>query len=187
MINLLSLQDKENFDQEMRLRALSLFLGILGVCFILFLGFLAILKFSLAEQIHSYEALKDSFAPDYAEESELADIVRSANTQLSSISGFYKKQSNITLVMRHLSSMLPDGMTVTHITYEAPWERRAGKTMIQEPGTIAVRGFSPTRTHLEAFMEAMNAEPMFTEVSFPPSNWVSPVNIQFSASAVLGL
>ncbi|MDP4008848.1 MAG: PilN domain-containing protein [bacterium] len=185
MINLLPPQDKYALAQELRLRAVGVLFGVIGLCALLFLGFLAIVRISLSEQIHSYEALADSFAQDFAKESELASIVKETNRQLISVVGFYESQSFVTSVLDHISYALPSDMNVTHVTYEAPQERRLGKQVVQDPGKITIRGFAPTRALLVEFTERMNSDPFFQNVSFPPSNWASSVNVQFSMSSDL--
>jgi len=81
---------------------------------------------------------------------------------------FYKTQPQLSVILRLIADGLPSRASLTSFEY------RTDKRSIQ------LMGFAPTTEDLLAFRTSLEKNAMFSNFFFPPSNWVDPVDIDFS-------
>lgn len=180
MINLLPQKAKQELQQEQRLRLLLILLFIFAialVCFALMLGVMkTYITGSLLVQESQIALLQERFSKD---NSALAEI-QTFNETISQVSRFIKSSRSVSLVLESLEGILPVGIYLTTFDYDPPGVQMKGQEVVPMPARISVAGFASTRETLFAFRESIEKHPLFSDLSFPASNWVLPQDIRFS-------
>ncbi len=170
MINLLPPQQKEELLEEEKY-SLVLTLGIL---FLIFLISLILILFSIkifiSGEIEVQKILLSAEEKRFKESQiqNLEEKINASNQTLSKLNLFYQNQLNLTETLEKISGTLPPG---TYLT-----------TLNLNLAQISLSGFSPTREILLEFKENLDKEGTFGEIYFPPSNWVKPIDIDFSVN-----
>ncbi len=175
MINLLPPKEKKEIRQEETFR-LVLILGIIFliflICFSLILTSINIILSGEAEaQRIIYEQREEEFETPQMQ--TLQRDFTSFNQTISQLDSFYQNQINLTEVLEKISQTLPQGAYLTNLIISSKKERELDCSLI---------GFSPTRKTLLEFKANLEVEESFKEVSFPPTNWVEPKNIDFTVN-----
>ncbi|RLC35058.1 MAG: hypothetical protein DRZ76_01200 [Candidatus Nealsonbacteria bacterium] len=170
MINLLPPQYKKYLAEEERYRIIL----ILMVVVFLFLISLFLILFSVKIYISGEAQNQKVFVQisenkfEISETKEIEKKVQSINQTLSGLSSFYEKQPYYTDLLERVADILPEKSYFTALTL---------KYLSADEGTeVFLRGFSPDREALAEFKSALEKQPDFYELDFPPSNWINPDN-----------
>lgn len=169
MINLLPPQYKEELKQEENWR-LVLLLGILILVFLIsIILILFAIKFHIGGRVESEKTLVN-LEEKYSQTSEIKELRQKiilANQNLSKLNSFYSFQVSPSEILEKVSKTIPSGIYLTAFS----WQKNTSQ--------ISLAGFSPERKILFEFKENLEKEKEFTEIYFPPSSWINPVDINF--------
>ena len=170
MINLLPSRVKQELQQEQRSRLVLVLLSIFAiglVCFALMLGVIKVygMRVLLAQE-SKIGVLQEKFSKG----SPILSEIQAFNEKVSQISRFLKSEHLVSPILESLETILPAGTYLISFDYDPP-------------GRISVTGFAKTREILFAFRENLQKTPLFSNLSFPPSNWVQPQDVRFSLQA----
>lgn len=179
MINLLPPQQKEGLEKEENFR-LTLILGVLLfaflICFSLILfAFTVFLTGEMEAQEILFNQRKIELESPQMQRLE-ENLVR-LNTTLIQLESFYQGQLDSTDTFEQISKTLPLGTYLTNLTVSYTTDKNAAWR-----ASCSLSGFSPNRKLLLEFKENLEQEENFQEIYFPPTNWVQPENINFSAA-----
>lgn len=176
MINLLSPQEKNNLEEEERLK-LALILGIL---FLSFLITLCLILFSIKivisgqlnvqKMILSEEEKKFNNSPL----SSLQEFITNSNKIISKLNSFYNKEVDLTDTLAKIYQTLPPKTYLKSLDIKSQVDKD-GKGFLN----CALSGFSPSREVLIKFRDNLEGQDNFKEVSFRPQDSTSPTNIDF--------
>ena len=176
MINLLPSQEKEEIKQEENFKLIL----ILGIIFLFFLISFSLILTSINIYISGEAKVQKILYQQREKELEnpqmrtFQEKLINFNQTLTQLESFYQGQPNFTEILEELTVTLPSGTYLTSLLITS-----------QEKGEMLVfnlSGFSPTRQLLLDFKENLEKEDSFKEVSFPPANWVKPVDIDFTVN-----
>lgn len=172
MINLLPPQQKQLLLQEERFREV-LILGTIIIFSLFAFGFiLFFIKFDLRNKVLDQREILLEKKTEF-EASEIKDLekeIESLNKTLSELTPLYQEKSYLTDVTEALSQTVPSGLYFTNLSFN------------KEKNEFSLSGFSPTREKLIEFKKNLEQNGNFKEIYFPPSNWIEPINIDFSAN-----
>ncbi len=132
------------------------------------LGLLAI-YFYLQGEYNFQKILKDSLNLELnrADKIKLKEQILKFNQDLTFIDSFFKRSKEISGALKVLSQHLTDDFKVELISYE------------KTSNSISLTGKVGQRQELLKLKSSLEAEPLFSEVDFPPSNWVKDKDINF--------
>lgn len=180
MINLLPQKVKQELQQEQRFRFLLILLVIFTialVCFALMLGVIrAYAMGSLLTQESKIALLQERFSKD----NPMLVEIQKFNETTAQISRFLKSSRSVASILGALEEVLPSGVYLTSFDYDPPRVQMKGQEVQQVKARISVAGFAKTRESLFAFREGLEKHLLFSDLSFPASNWVLPQDIRFS-------
>lgn len=180
MIDLLPQKAKQELQQEQRFRLLLILLFVFTVvlvCFALMLGGIrAYVMRSLSVQESKIALLQERFSKD----NPVLVEIQAFNTTTAQISRFLKGSRSVSLILESLEGILPAGVYLTAFDYDPPGVQTKGGEKQQVGARISAAGFAKTREALFAFRESLEKHPLFSELSFPASNWVLSQDIRFS-------
>ncbi|MDI6591777.1 MAG: PilN domain-containing protein [Patescibacteria group bacterium] len=169
MINLLPPQQKEELKKEQNYK-LVLILGILILFFLICLILILFsIKIYISGKVESMQILID-LEEERFETSKIKELqkkINLANQNISELKNFYQNQKNIVEILEKISEPLPPGIYLTTLS----WQKANSQ--------ISLSGFSPSREILFKFKENLEGKKEFTEIYFPSSTWVKPINIDF--------
>lgn len=172
MINLLPSQYQKESDREENWRIVM----ILGTLLLLFLISLVLILFSikiyLQGQIESQKilvGLEERIVKDL-EGQILLEKIRSVNQDLAKLSSFYQKEIRPSEILEKISQTLSPSMYLTSFF----WQRAISQ--------ITLSGLAPTREILFQFKKNLEAKKEFTEIFFPPHNWIKGFDIDFNVN-----
>ena len=171
MINLLPPKQKG----ELLLReqqGLILILGILFLSFLLSLSLILLsIKISLSGNLEIQKMTLEEREKEISFNQELEEKIKNSNQLLSDLTSFYQSQFNLTQILEKISGLLPSGTYLTNLNLN-PLQTEKG---IQ----VSLSGFCPNREILLSFKENLEREGSFSEIYFPPENWLKPKDINF--------
>ncbi len=147
------------------------------VCFALMLG---ILRVYMAVQVLSQESRIALLEVRFSQDNPALAEIQAFNEKLSQVSRFVKSFRPVSPILEVLGSLLPPGAYFTSFDYDPPGVRIEGGVAQPVNARIQVSGFAKNREILFMFRENLQKHPLFSELSFPPSNWVQPADIRFS-------
>tara|TARA_B100001971_G_C18212754_1_gene551799 strand:+ start:289 stop:855 length:567 start_codon:yes stop_codon:yes gene_type:complete len=188
MINLLPQQQKKTLRQELRLR-LVLILSISIVSFFLSLIFLLGANWIyLGGLVYSYRSeVMSSQEKVLGADEETSKEVKAVNRTLTEVSSLYGRQIEVSVILKEIELALPQTMYLTSFQYTPPSIEKQGEEIIHIAGNVSVSGFAVTRDDLFLFRESLQEKDLFYNLSFPPSNWVRPSDINFTFNSDLNL
>lgn len=170
MINLLPPEEKKELLSE-EVKRLTLILGVVAfsslICLIIILGFL---KIYLLIQIDIQKNILE-VAKKQAEDSKTQVTqknIEDFNQKFSRINDFYEQKTNLEEVLEKLIQTIPEKIYLTDLSFS------------KTPPQIILAGFSPSRELLVQFKKNLEEKEEFTEIYFPPSSWIEPVDVDFS-------
>lgn len=169
MINLLPPSYRAELKQEEN-RKLIL---ILGMLFLIFLISLTLILFSvkiyIQGQLESIKVLAglEEKTLQTSEIQGLRDEINLTNKNLSKLNSFYKKQADSIGVLEKIFKTLPSEIHLTAFS----WQKNNDQ--------VTISGFSPSREVLFNFQKNLEGSKDFTEIKFPPQNWIKSADIDF--------
>jgi len=172
MINLLPPEDKKEILFRRKLKLILIFeLGLL-----LFLISLILIVFSVSIYLGGeIESEKISIAQreqdiDLIKIADFQKEIEALNKKTENIDNFYRQQTYSAEVLEKISGKLPVGSYLNSFSF----------SKISQ--TLNLSGFILTRDDLLNFKRSIDNDNDFTNVNFPPGNWVSPTDIEFFLS-----
>jgi len=175
MINLLPAEEKNRIALEgkKRLTIILWCFASLSVFFLILLLFSvkSYLKDQLDYQKNVFENSKNQIG-----QSEIQDIQKkfeAFNQSLLKIDSFYKERVSFSDILIKISGILPKDSHLTDLSLVYDDNSNLNATLA---------GFVATRESLFEFKKNIEKESWVGDISFPPSNWVEPKNINFSLS-----
>lgn len=177
MINLLPPQQKKEILKEEKLKLifiLGVLLWLFLVVFVLFLFLIKIYSAIITEnQKIIVERAKMSFEASGAQ--NLEEEIRLINQKLVRLDTFYQEQADLSEFVSNVSNILPKKLYLTSLSLN-PLSQKKNKFQIY------LAGLAPTRQLLLEFKKNLDAHSEFSEVDFPPSNWLKAENINFTVT-----
>lgn len=175
MINLLPPQQKQELLEEKKWN-LVLILEMLVLIFLLCSALIFFsVKIYIAGQLEAQKilvrleekALKTSESQDWSKK------INTINQELAELTFFYQGQANLTNILEMISGLLPAEISLSRLSIVyLPSEK--------EKFQINLIGYAPTREVLLEFKTKLEARRDFKDIYIPPTNWVSPTNINFN-------
>jgi len=175
MINLLPLKEKKELLMENNLKV-TVILGSLSILFLVCLSLLFIsINIFIEGGIETQKILFDQREKEletFKMQALQNDLV-SFNKTLVSLKSFYQNEDDFVDILEIISNTIPDGTNLSNLSVSP-----------QSKGDIVcnLSGSSPDRDLLLKLKENLEKEELFTDVYFPPANWVKPADINFTAS-----
>lgn len=149
---------------------------ILSLVFLFFLISLALILFSVKLYIQSSSdaleilVLTEEKRAEKNGALEISSQIAKANENIEKLLVFYEKQPSLVALLEAIFQTLPEGVALDSISWQ------------KETGQVAISGFSPSREILFGLKSNLEAKEEFTEVFFPPQNWIKPAGINFQAT-----
>lgn len=177
MINLLPPIEKEAFKKEEN-RQLVFIWGVFALFFLTALSLVLLsVNIYLTGQVQGYNILvgfeqrKSATMQSQNTEKEINTI----NQKLTELSAFYQEQPRITSLFQKISETSPEGISLSSLSLNPKKDKN-------NSFQVSLTGHSESRERLLEFKKNLESDSAFQGVYFPPSNWVKPSNINFSAS-----
>ena len=85
------------------------------------------------------------------------------------------KIMGLELDLEEISKIIPSEISLTNLSIFSEKKKNEGQTI-----KVSLSGFAPTRKSLFYFRKKLKEAEFFKNVSFPPSNWIKPTDIDFS-------
>jgi len=186
MINLLPPKYRQKLREEERFRLVLLLGIILGIGLLALSVFFLVVQISLAKERLSQESNLSLLEAKSVKEGSILAEIKNRNSKLRNIDSFKQKRRSLKDVFDEVDFALPQDLYLLSFSYTPASEiKKKGGETERTLATIAVTGKAQTREELLLFKDALQANLFFAEVVFPPSNWVSPIDITFSFQAKL--
>ncbi len=172
MINLLPPQYKQALKKEENFRLVLIF----GLVVLTFFISLALILFSVRIYVQAQaESVKflveaERVRLQSAQTAELREKITRGSQNISKLSSFYKNRSDSTEILETIFQIVPEQISLTSMSWR------------KETGVVAISGFSPSREVLFGLRNNLQAESKFSEINFPPQNFVKAQNIDFQAT-----
>ena len=172
MINLLPSHQKEELREKESLKVVL----ILGIVILTFLLSLTLILFSIRTVLFGQrESQKILFEQKEKEWHslpirDLEKEIQDYNLRLAQLETFYAKELNLTEVLEKIYDALPEGAYLNVFNFDL--------SQFQ----VFLSGFSPTREALLEFKKGLEGQKEFSEIHFPPANWIKPTDIDFSVN-----
>ncbi len=172
MINLLSLQQKEELKGEENLKLVL----VLGIIILAFLVSLILILFAIKTSFSAalneqkiYVELKEKELKNPAIQ-ELEEKIKKYNLVLSKLETFYKSQPDSTSMLEKIFQAFPEGTYLTSLNFNP------------QTSQISLDGFSPTREILVQFRENLEKTEGLKGIYFSPANWLEAASINFTVN-----
>lgn len=178
MINLLPSQQKEELLGEKNFK-LVLILGIVILAFLIcFSLILFSIKISIAGQLSAQKFILSQKEAETLQTQDLENKIKSLNLTISKLDSFYQSKLDWVEVSEKISQNIPSKIYLTSLTFKQP----TGLKKEEYLGDVSLTGFSPSRETLIEFKKNLEKEEQFSEVYFPPENWVQATDINFTVN-----
>jgi Tfp pilus assembly protein PilN len=174
MINLLPPQYKQELKKEENLK-LVLILGIIFLIFLISLTLILLaIKIYIGEQVESLKFLieKEREKSETRQNLELREKIEKTSQTISKLESFYEEKIYFSAILENIFQTIPEGVYLTSLTI-------VEKENIAQ---ISLSGFAPTREILFELKNNLESKKQFSEINFPPQNWLKPTNIDFTAT-----
>lgn len=175
MINLLPPEEKRELLGE-ETKRLTTILGLVLLfslfCLIIILAFLKMyLLIQVDSQKSSIELVKNQ--TESSEVQVIQEQIENANQKLARINDFYEQKFESVKILEKLIKTIPEEIYLTNLSYS--------KTSSQ----VVLAGFAPSRDLLIQFKTNLEVEEEFQEIYFSPSNWIEPIDIDFTGVKII--
>ncbi|MFH1423360.1 MAG: PilN domain-containing protein [Candidatus Nealsonbacteria bacterium] len=177
MINLLPPKERDILRKEEKLRLAFIW----GIFVLFFLATFSLVLFSvniyLAGEVRGFKILVDCEQQKSAtlEAQNIEKEISAVNQNLTTLAAFYEGQSRITELLQKISEIIPEGIYLNSLSLNPNKDKK-------DRFQISLTGHSGTREALLDFKKSLESKSSFQGVYFPPSSWVKPSDINFSAS-----
>jgi len=177
MINLLPPEEKAIIQWERKKRLVIILLFLISVLIVSFVLFLLTIRFYLEGVLSSQIVIlnEEERRSKQTEIQNLKQEIKEFNHQLVRLESFYKEKFYFSEILEEISELLPEGSYLTNISITK------GKSK-ENVLDVSLSGFASSREDLLVFRENLRQQKNIKNISFPPSNWVNPVNINFLAT-----
>jgi len=179
MINLLPQKEREELLQEEKFKLIL----ILGIVFVAFFLSLALILFSIRISISKDVEIQKMIL---AEKEKVASLnqdleteIKYSNSTLSKLDSFYGNQISLIEILEKISTTLPSGTYLTNFNFTLTQKEEKGVAR------ISLSGFCPNRETLLSFKSNLENEKNFSDIYFPPENWVKPKDITFTVNLTI--
>lgn len=181
MINLIPPKEKEKLSIERVKRMIIIF------WFLVFFFILCLVLILLAVRIYakSQFAVQQSYAASIKKEfkkesiEEVKSKVQFINSNLDKMNSFYENKFYFSSLIEKISQTLPENLYLNEFSIIS---LKKNSTEDEYVLKISLAGFSPSRDDLLEFKGNLESRKEFVSVTFPASNWVEKINIDFSVS-----
>jgi Tfp pilus assembly protein PilN len=172
MINLLP--PKEKKDLLLREQKNIVFsLEILFLAFLISLSLILLaIKIWFAKDLEIQQLFLEEKKKEVLLQKDFEEKIINLNQTLLNLKSFYQKQISLTQVLEKISHLLPKGIYLTNFNFN----------LKEKEGQITLTGFCQDRETLLSFKKILEENGSFSEVYFPPENWVKPTDINFVVS-----
>ncbi len=174
MINLLPPQQKKELFNLFRLR-LILILGILSASF--FLSFSLVLltiKIYISGNLKGQRIVFEETEREFSSNKNFENEIEKYNLLLSNLDNFYRNEISNTQILEKIANILPPETYLTDLNFNPAKE----KNEVQ----IALSGLCKNRDVLILLKKNLEGEKDFSEIYFPPGNWIKPQDINFNVT-----
>lgn len=174
MINLLPLKAKEELRKEEDWKLCSVLAFLVMIFLIAFSLVLLSVKNYVKGESEAQGILLEQIERELnnPQRQSLQKNLLSFNKTISAISSFYDNQLDSSGLLADISETVPEKINLSNLSIA----RNDEKQII----SCTLSGFSPDRDSLLSFKENLENNERFYEISFPPSNWVKPSDIDFT-------
>lgn len=175
MINLLPPQEKKELLRCEQRKIAVILAGLVLFSLVSFSLVLLGVRIYLGGQLTLQKSLVITAQDEFhqPEIQELQAKIASANQTISSLDSFYQNPFYFTKTLEVISKTLPQEVLLSSVSV-LPQNKEIAK--------ISISGFAPNREVLFELKKALENQPGFSGISFPPSGWIEAVNINFSVS-----
>lgn len=177
MINLLPPAEKKYLEEDKRLKII-LVLGVLFLAFLIsFSLILTVIRMIIFGQLEIQKSILEQKEKEFQQFQikEFEGTIKEYNKLLLGLNVFYQQQFNFADIFEKISKILPDNTYLTNIFLDSQKEED-GKILLN----CNISGFSKNRENLLQFRNNLEQEEEFRDIYFPPSNWISSSDINFS-------
>ena len=168
MINLLPPQYKEELRGEERFRLVLTFGMLLGIFFVCLALALLSIRVYVWGEINSQQILVEAQRREGGDSGSAR--IRELNANVAAIAAFYASQVSLTNIITKIEGALPENIYLTSFSYVEGSSK----------AKVSLKGFAPLQEDFVAFRDNLRKDPSFENFSFPPSNWIRAVDIDFS-------
>jgi len=172
VINLLPPSYKKEILQEQNWK-LTLILGLLFLIFsVSLILVLFSIKIYIQGQVEPLKVLTEA-GEKSLQESGILDFrekIESANQKILKLESFYKNQDSTLIFLENIFKLIPENIYLTGLF----WQKSASQS--------SLTGFSPSREALFELKKNLEERKEFSDISFPSSNWMDSVNINFQVT-----
>lgn len=183
MINLLPERYKKELREERRFRLLTVLFSVFTIALLCFALMLGSIRVYMAGSLSLQESKIGVLEARFSQDSPALAEIEALNEKVSQVQRFLKRFRPVSNILEALESILPPGAYFTSFDYDSETTVIAGGkggTAQQAKPRISVSGFAKNREALFTFRENLQKQPLFSGLSFPPSNWAQPEDIHFS-------
>lgn len=180
MINLLPQKVKQELQHEQRFRLLIVLLFMFTVAFVCFALMLGVIKSYITRSLFMQESSIALLQERFSKDNPVLVEIQEFNETTAQILRFLKSRPSVSFVLESLEEILPAGLYFTAFDYDPSAIQVKGQEVVALPARISVAGVAATRETLFAFRESLEKRLLFSDLSFPASNWVLPQDIRFS-------
>jgi len=179
VINLLPPQQKEELLEEKKLK-LVLILGItiLAALFSLFLILFSV-ETSVKGEVGLQKVLIEQKDLQIPQNKILEERIKSLNLTLSELNSFYQREISLVDILETTSKTLPKRTYLNTFNFSRPTKK---EDLEKYRGQISLSGYVPSRETLLELKKNLESQDSFSEVYFPPANWVTPTDIIFTVN-----
>jgi len=177
MINLLPDEEKKAILSEQK-KKMTIIIWVLVLIFFFSLSLsLFLIKGRLQSQLENQKKilLESEERLKQAGVIEIKGKINLANSTLTKLNSFYKKKVYFGDILAKIAEIIPDDLYLKYLSISLSGENNSEVNII-------LSGFAPTREILFKLKKNFEEDNYFSIVSFPPSNWVKPTDIDFSAN-----
>ena len=180
MINLIAPKEKEKLLMEKITRMIT----ILWFLLLFFIICLVLVFSTVRIYIKSQLTTQQSVTAPAKEQEKIEKIEQAknkaelVNSNLEKLDSLYNNKAYFSPLIEKISKTLPEGLYLNNFSIIFAKKPNEENYAIK----VSLLGFSPLREDLLEFKSSLESEGDFINVSFPASNWVKKVDINFSVS-----
>jgi Tfp pilus assembly protein PilN len=188
MINLLPPSEIDNFLIEKKERVTIIFWFLV----FFFILCLSLVLFSVKVYVEGQADFQETFFAGTKTQEKQEKInnfrnqIESLNHRINKTNTYYQNKNYFSDILKEVLSVVPEEMYLDNISLALKTDKPEGSSLI----FVSLRGFSPTReklSDLKENLEKKNGKTSFSNISFPPSNWLKKHNIDFSVTFEIAL
>jgi len=189
MINLLPPKEKGKLLAEKRKKMIV----ILWFLIFFFIVCLISVLFAIKIRFNSQLQLQQAFSSADRDETKQEKVriyrekIKSINLKLQKAESFYKNKIYFSDLLEKISlTLLEDiylnDLSITFVPGRIIKDKEGKEIIEKDRMKVSLQGFAPSRESLFEFKNKLEEKNNFINVSFPASNWVKAIDIDFSVS-----